>query len=110
LPYLASLIRLADEIDIASDRIPEMLVDYDVVAKDEKCVREYEKHHAIRHLKIEEDKFIMQVYTEDEKLFSEIAQLKEKVEKTLSYCRKVIEERTPFTLTQKTIELERLNK
>ena len=108
LPYLASLIRLADEIDIAADRIPEMLVDYDLVALDKKCVREYEKHHAVRQLIIESDRMVMKVKTDNEELFGEIVELRDKVKETLDYCKKVIETRTPFSLSQKTIEIERL--
>lgn len=108
LPYLAALIRLADEIDIAADRIPLLLVDYELVALDKKCVREHEKHRAIRHLIINKENLIMQVHTDDETLFEEIQILRAKVECTLDYCRRVIEKRTPFVLTQSEILIERI--
>ncbi len=108
LPYLASLIRLADEIDIAADRIPLLLVDYELVALDEKCVREHEKHRAIRHLIINSDNLVMQVHTDDESLFEEICQLRNKVKNTLDYCRRVVEKRTPFVLAQNDILIDRI--
>lgn len=108
LPYLASLIRLADEIDIAADRIPLLLVDYELVALDKKCVREHEKHRAIRHLIINKENLVMQVQTDDESLFEEIQELRDKVKETLDYCRMVVSERTPFNLTQSDILIDRI--
>lgn len=104
LPFLAALIRLADELDIASDR--------NVFAKyDEHWTRDYDKHGSIKHMEITNDSFELTVETimddEDEikYMYEEIA----KLQKTLNYCVDVVESRTKFKINQKKVIVKQLD-
>ena len=99
LPYLAALIRLADEMDVAADRnISFIFPEKDTVDK--------RRHAAIRHLRIEKDRFVMEVEMADEELIPLIEKAHEKLCDTLSACADVIESRTPFRVTQRRVDLE----
>lgn len=102
LPYLASLIRLADELDIAADRNLQFLYDIDNIDNDFSRM-EFLKHKAIRHLDIQKDKFVMNVDASDKAVYKEVVGLREKLNKTLQECREVVKERTPYSITQKDV-------
>ena len=96
LPYLAALIRLADELDIASDRnISFLYEENDTVFK--------RMHAAIRHMSILPDRFALNVETDDEELLARINEEIEKLADTLSVCVDVVEKRTPFRIRQTTV-------
>ena len=105
LPYLASLIRLADELDIAADRNLQFLYDIENIDNDFSRM-EFLKHKAIRHLDTQKDKFVMEVDTSDKAVYKEVVKLREKLNKTLQECREVVEERTPYSITQKDVVIE----
>lgn len=102
LPYLAGLIRLADELDIAADRNLQFM--YDIEKIDNEVSRlEFRKHQAIRKLTIEETAFIMEVDARDCDVFTATMELRDKLSQTLSECRNVIQKRTPYLITQEKI-------
>jgi len=103
LPYLAALIRLADELDIAADRN----IGVDESGKDTifKLM-----HRSITHLHILKDKFVLDVQANDPALFEGISSEIKKLDNTLKICEEVIRTRTPFRLTQKTVEINRIEK
>lgn len=105
LPYLAALIRLADELDIAMDRNLQFMYDIEYIA-DEYSKMEFRKHQAIKQLVINDDAFVMVVDTSDEEVFQGVVELKGKLMKTLQECKYVVEKRTPFRITQSDILLE----
>lgn len=70
LPYLAALIRLADELDIAADRNLQFLYDAEMI-DNEYSKMEFKKHQAIRQLNINEDSLVMIKY------YQYVLQLKE---------------------------------
>ncbi len=109
LPYLASLIRLADELDIAADRNLQFVYDTDKISN-EFSKMEFLKHKAIRRFIVKPTHFEMQVYTDDEQIFHGVEILKNKLLKTLEYCREVVEKRTPYTIPQSSISLVRMEK
>ncbi|MEG2801172.1 MAG: hypothetical protein RR890_04560 [Longicatena sp.] len=102
LPYLAALIRLADELDVASDRNLQFIYDINNIdgAKD---IMEFKKHNAIRAIITNEKTFTMEVDTSDEIIFKEILKLVKKLNQTLNECRDVINNKTPFKITQEEI-------
>ena len=102
LPYLAALIRLADELDIAADRNLQFMYDIDTISN-EFSKMEFRKHRAIRQLVIEDDAFIMIVDTSDDVVYQSVAELKDKLNQTLQECKKVVEKRTPYRITQSEI-------
>lgn len=105
LPYLAALIRLADELDIAVDRNLQFI--YNIEEIDNEYSRmEFRKHQAIRKLLIHEDSFVMVVDTSDETVYKEVLKLGSKLKRTLEECREVVEKRTPYCISQKSIIIQ----
>ncbi len=102
LPYLAALIRLADELDIAADRNLDFMYDIDAI-DNEFSKMEFRKHQAIKRLLIEEDAFTMIVDTSDDDVYQEVIKLKGKLNRTLQECKEVVEQRTPYRITQSEI-------
>lgn len=100
LPYLSALIRLSDEIDVVASRNPLLLYDLDTL-EDAKQIMEHLKHKVIRSLITTDDSFTMCVYTEDAELIKQIEGVRDKMQRTLDYCRDVVEKRTKYRITQK---------
>lgn len=107
LPYLAALIRLADELDIASDRNLQFVYDESLITN-EISKMEFAKHKAIKHLTIKEDCFLLEVDASDRKIFDAVVELKGKLYETLNQCIEVVESRTDFKIRQKRIEIQKV--
>lgn len=102
LPYLAALIRLADELDIAIDRNP-------ISAYGEHPdTPAFRQHFAVKHLVMEEDRFVMEIETEEEDVREACLAAALKLKNTLSYCYRTVNDLTPFRLSQKDLYI-RLN-
>lgn len=106
-PYLSVLIRLSDEIDVAVGRNLSFLYELDTLTN-EKDIIEFGKHEAIKEVEVLEDRFVLVIDTDDEYVFGNIKKMSLKMQKTLDECRRAIIGRTPYTITQKTIELKRI--
>lgn len=107
LPYLAALIRLADEIDIAADRNIQFL--YDVSAINNEVSRmEFEKHLAIKSLTFEKDHLLLSADMSDKRLRPSLEELFVKLNDTLNKCIAVVRARTPFDIRQTSIQVRRL--
>lgn len=105
LPYLAALIRLTDEIDVTAARNPGML--YDIESISDELERYYHVLHQIcEALIIEKNAFVMVVRTKDPEFKGAIKVLRDKIEVTLDLCRTVVQERTPFVITQQRVEIQ----
>lgn len=104
LPYLAALIRLADELDIAADRNIRFLYDIDKISNDFSRM-EFRKHQAIKRLEIQEKKFVMNVDESDGEVYDGVVVLGGKLNKTLQQCRDVVDKRTPFTISRTEVEI-----
>lgn len=107
LPYLASLIRLADEIDVAADRNSQLLYDIDAI-QDEYQIYCNRLQEAVPTLHMDEDGFIMDVKTQDENIYRGLCDACTKMQETLELCSKVVHERTPYRITQKLVEIRRI--
>lgn len=105
LPYLAALIRLADEIDVAAFRNSKLLYHLEAIV-DEKQIVEHKRHQAVKDLIISEKAFTLLVDTQEEEIKSSIFRMAEKMQITLDDCRRVIEEHTPYMITQEKIIVE----
>ena len=71
LPYLAALIRLADEIDVAAARNPTLLYDIESLT-DAVEIIENKKVKAVRKLLVTEDEFVLFVDPSDEVILGHI--------------------------------------
>lgn len=105
LPYLAALVRLADELDIAADRNLQFMYDIDQI-DNEYSKMEFRKHLAIKKLIISEDTFTMLVDTTDEEVYKGVLKLREKLNQTLQECKEVVEKRTPYNISQSEILIQ----
>lgn len=99
LPYLAALICLADELDIAADRNISFLYDVERMpsARDR---REFRKHMAIRRVELTPDRVVVHAWTEDPELRGGVTDVTAKLRDKLLLCRRVAAERSSFVITQ----------
>ena len=107
LPYLAAVIRLADEVDVVADRNPKLLYDIESLT-DPYQNAHYRLLEAVPRMQIFPDRFVLDVETDDELLWLAIRELAGKMQRTLDYCRSVVEKRTPFEISQKKVDLNRI--
>lgn len=107
LPYLAALIRLADEIDVGAPRNPKLLYDIETLT-DEYQIRHNRLLEAVPQIEVLPDRFVLYVHTEDEQLQQAVEERRKKMQSTLDYCRSVVEERTSFHISQERVEMNRI--
>ena len=108
LPYLASLIRLADEIDVAASRNPILLYDIDLIS-DEVAILENRKLQAVDTVKMTKSAFILSTYETDPKVVEALNKVVDKMQETLDLCRDVVSKRSEFVITQKKVLLQQLH-
>ena len=107
LPYLASVIRLADEVDIAEDRNPleSYIIKEDYTKKD---IIEFSRHKAIKHLIINEDSFVLHADMPEDKIAGYVNEIADKIRETLEYCREAAAARSGFVISQKKVEVKNI--
>lgn len=106
LPYLAALIRLADEIDVTAARNSHAIYDLSKI-KDEIDLIEFMKHEAVTGLEVMEKEFVLKIQTEDEHVYQALLIMVSKMQKTLDQCRDVVNNHTTFKITQEKIAINR---
>lgn len=105
LPYLASLICLADELDIARERNISFLYDINKITNKISHM-EFEKHEAISKIEIEKDCVIVHAVSSDPNVCTELGALTSKLQDKLLFCKRAADEHTPFTITQDKVVLK----
>ena len=107
LPYLAAIVRMGDEVNVDMHRNTKLLFDPEK-ATTYKQRMENAKHEAIRRMTIYPDRIELDVQTDDEEVYTAVEKLADKLQQTLEYCVKVVEDRTTYQITQeKVIILDR---
>ena len=104
LPYLAALLCLADELDIAAERNVSFLYDVEKMpsARDR---REFRKHMAIRRVELEPDRVVVHAWAEDPEIRAGVEEVAAKLRDKLLMCRRVAAERSAFIITQADVVL-----
>ena len=104
LPYLAALICLADELDIAAGRNVSFLYDVEKMpsARDR---REFRKHMAIRRVELEPERVVVCAWTEDPEIRAGVENVTDKLRDKLLLCRRVAAECSSFVITQADVVL-----
>ena len=104
LPYLAALLCLADELDIAAGRNLSFLYDVERMpsARDR---REFRKHMAIRRVALEPDRVVVSAWTEDPEIRAGVEEVTAKLRDKLLLCRRVAAERSSFVIAQADVVL-----
>ena len=106
LALLAALIRLSDELDIASDRNPDLLYDtVNMEGMNEKSVFEFSKHNAIHTVNFEADRLVVIADSDQAYITDGIVEAMNTVKNTMEYCLSVIEKRSDFSIDCKKIKL-----
>lgn len=106
IPYLAALVRLADEIDVVADRNPKLLYDIELLT-DRYQIACHRLLNAVPEMQILPEGFLLTVTTDDEMLFLAVEALTQKMQATLDLCRQVVNQRTPFNLSQQWVRIDR---
>lgn len=106
LALLAALLRIADELDVASDRNPDLLYDTESMeGMSEKDVFEFAKHKAIHAVDFAEDTIIISAQTDQEEIQRGIVDATGTIRETLSYCNSVIDARSGVRIACRQIRL-----
>lgn len=106
LAMLAAVIRLADELDIASDRNPELLYNpYTMEQMNDESMFEFSKHEAIHTVEYKEDTIVVIADTDKAAIADGIVASIQNVRNTLNYCLSVIEARSDIQIDCKKIKL-----
>lgn len=106
LALLAAVIRLADELDIASDRNSELLYNIETMEHiTEKDVFEFSKHEAIRALAFTEDTIVITAETPSAYIANGVLDKVRTVQKTHTYCLAVIEARSDIRIDCRKMKL-----
>ena len=104
LAYLAALIRLADELDIAADRNFDFMYNLEDIRNPDSRLA-YRSHIAIRRMETKEDHFVFHVTRPgDAELQATLDTTFTKLRETLADCVDIIETKTDFIIRQKYIE------
>lgn len=105
LPYLAAVIRLADEVDVTASRNPLLLFDKDAMP-DLKQVMVNKVLAAVQSMDVTAEGFLLHVYAPEAEVLEKTREMADKMQRTLDYCRQVVRERTPFVITQQYVRME----
>ncbi len=100
LAYITALVKLADELDITSDR--NLFFDYtehnsEWSKKQTMC---FKCHEAIKFLETAGSSILLHFQTDDGRVYEEILKTKDKVRKTFDEFAEVVRERSNFKLEQ----------
>ena len=109
LPYLAAVIRLADEVDVVASRNPMVLYDIDLLTSKTE-IAENRKLEAVKSIKMTRSSFILYADTDDEELLVSLNRMVDKMQQTLDLCRDVVNKRTTFSISQKKVILVHTDK
>ena len=104
--YLSAVLRLADEIDVASDRNPELLFDTSNIT-DERSILAFGTHESISRVDVTAYEIVLIVDYKSSEYVEPVEKLKDKIQATLDYCREVAEKKSDLTIWQKTVRIKK---
>lgn len=100
LALLAALVRLADELDVAADRNPELLYNEESMVHMTRAeLFEFDKHKAIHAVDFTEDAIVISAAADSDTLKEGLFQVIGKVKETVDYCCAVIHARSDVRLS-----------
>lgn len=106
LALLAAVLRLADELDVASDRNPELLYNTETMEDmSQKDLFEFSKHKAIHTVAFTEDTVVITADTDEAYIADGIVEALQTVNETLIYCISVIDARSDLKIDCRRIRL-----
>ncbi len=106
LAVLAAIIRIADELDIASDRNPDLIYDTESMeGMSEKDVFEFSKHEAIHSVEFFDDFILISADTDKKEIEDGVSECAKTVKETMDYCASVMENRGELRMSCRKIRL-----
>lgn len=106
LPVLAALLRVTDEMDLASDRNPELIYDMnflDEIPKDSNF--EFRKHNAVRSVCVEDGVIRITASTDEMDLREGLERMAAELREKLEYCTEIITNSSAIRLAADRVEL-----
>lgn len=103
--FLSSVLRLADEIDVAADRNPELLFDTSALTR-QRDIDAFGTHESIRTVEVRPDSIILYVKPIEPRYVSLVENLARKIQETLDYCRGAAQARSDLRITQEKVVIE----
>lgn len=103
--FLSAVMRLADEIDVASDRNPALLFSK-VVYLTEKDRLEFGLHESILRVDVSDDAITLYVRPKTEEFVPLIYDLANKIRETLAYCREAAEKMSDLRIRQSEVVIK----
>lgn len=104
LAFLSALMRLADEIDVASDRNPELLFDTSHLTQ-QRDIEAFGTHESVLGVDVENERIVLRIRPKAPEYLPKLDELAGKIQKTLDYCRDVAEKRSDLRITQNQVVL-----
>lgn len=89
LPYLACVLRIADELDVTNMRTPNILTKY-YIPDNEISKKEFQKHQATMQVNFHRDCVIIEAKCTDHNILAALEEQYEKIQNVISTCQKTI--------------------
>lgn len=102
--YLTALLRISDEIDVVATRNPILLYDMGAITRGNEK-NEDRMLYAVSQMKMTKHAFIMTAASNKKDAINMLEEMTERMQKTLDYCREVVEKRSDFRITQSEVKL-----
>lgn len=89
LPYLACILRIADELDVTNSRTPKLLTKY-YMPNNKTSVREWLKHMATSQRNYKNEIVIFEVDCSDQNIYAALQDQFDKIQNVINYSQKTI--------------------
>ena len=89
LPYLACILRIADELDVTNSRTPKILTKY-YLPNNSVSIREWSKHIATSQRNYLNNKVIFEVDCSDQNIYAALQDQFDKIQSVINYCQKIV--------------------
>ena len=99
------MIRLADEIDVTASRNPTLLFDIESLS-DQRQIMINRIVQAVKSMDITETSFVLHADMSDPQVTEQLHLMIQKIQRTLDYCRKTVQERTPYVISQLSVRMK----
>ena len=97
--YLAAVLRISDEMDVANDRNPDLLFDASGLTAINDIMA-FGLHESILSTEITDEAMILHVRPKSDEFVPALEKMADEIQKKLDYCRDVAEKRSDLRITQ----------
>ena len=105
LAYLSAVLRLADEMDVASMRNPELL--FGSISTDEENQKKiFGIHESIQRVEVKDDMIVLYSMPKSQEYIPMVWKLSLKIQDNLDYCRAVAEKMSDLKISQREVVIK----